>query len=241
MMAAQLRLGDITVEVIKKDIKNVHLSVHPPTGSVRIAAPRRMNMEAIRLFAISKLPWIKQHQRKLRSQEREPARDYIDRESHYVWGKRYLLRLVEISGPPRVELRPRALALHCRTDLPQEKRAAALEAWYRQQLKAAVSVLLQKWQPLLGVTASRFFVQRMKTKWGSANPARRTIRLNTELAKKPLESLEYVVVHELSHFISARHDHRFIATLDRHLPQWRAIRERLNTSALPHEEWSTRS
>jgi predicted metal-dependent hydrolase len=236
-MATQLQLGAITVEVIKKDIKNVHLSVLPPEGAVRIAAPRRMNMDAIRLFAISKLSWIKQQQKKLRRQEREPAREYIDRESHYVWGKRYLLKLVEQDAAPRIVLKHKTIELHVREGFPKEKREAALESWYREQVKAALPPLLEKWQRILDVEMNRSFVQRMKTKWGGSNPKRRNIRLNTELAKKPPDCLEYVVVHELAHFISAKHDERFIAVLDRHLPSWRVTKDLLNASPLKHEEW----
>ena len=236
-MAAQLQLGAITVEVIKKDIKNVHLSVLPPEGAVRISAPRRMNMEAIRLFAISKLSWIKQQQSKLQRQERETPRDYVDRESHYVWGKRYLLKVLTHDAAPMIVLKHKTIELHARKSLPPEKRQAAFEGWYREQVKSALPQLLDKWQGILNVEVNRSFVQRMKTKWGSSNPRRRNIRLNTELAKKPRECLEYVVVHELAHFISARHDERFISLLDQHLPSWRVTRELLNTTPLRHEEW----
>jgi hypothetical protein len=236
-MATQLQLGQITVQVLKKDIKNVHLSVLPPAGAVRIAAPRRMNMDAIRLFAISKLSWIKQQQRKLQGQERTPPRDYVDRESHYVWGKRYLLKLVEHDAPPVIMLKHRTIELHARKSLAPDKREAVFEGWYREQVKSALLPLLNKWQQALGVEINRSFVQRMKTKWGSSNPQRRNIRLNTELAKKPRDCLEYVVVHELAHFISARHDDRFIRLLDRHLPSWQVTRELLNTAPLRHEDW----
>jgi predicted metal-dependent hydrolase len=234
-MVTQLQLGSLVVEVIKKDIKNVHLSVHPPTGAVRIAAPKRMKMDAIRLFAISKLAWIKKHQQRLRAQEREPIPDYIDRESHYLWGKRYLLKVVQRDGPVSIDVQHRTIVLHVRTSTSREKRAAYLEAWYREQLRAALPALLNKWHPLLKVTAERVFVQRMKTKWGSANPVRHTIRLNTHLAKKPLECLDYVVLHELAHFIAPRHDERFIALLDMHMPHWKTIRAQLNHSPLQSE------
>lgn len=236
-MAMLLQLGGITVEVFKKDIKNVHLSVLPPKGAVRISAPQRMKMDAIRLFAISKLQWIKQQQQKLQKQEREPPRDYVDRESHYVWGKRYLLKLVTHDAAPKIALKHKTLELHARESVPAEKRQEILEAWYREQVKAALPPLLEKWEKILGVQVNRSFVQRMKTKWGSSNPKRHNIRLNTELAKKPRECLEYVVVHELAHFISARHDERFISTLDRHLPSWRMTRDLLNAAPLRHEHW----
>jgi predicted metal-dependent hydrolase len=231
-MTTHLKLGAIMVEVIKKDIKNVHLSVHPPNGAVRIAAPRRMNMDAIRLFAISKLPWIKRHQKKLRVQERETPRDYVDRESHYLWGKRYLLKIVEQEGAADIDLRHTTIVMRVRNSTSKEKRGAMLDAWYREQIRAALPAMLDKWQPLLKVAAKRVFVQRMKTKWGSANPQRHFIRLNTDLAKKAPECLEYVVLHELSHFLSPRHDQRFLALLDQHLPHWRAIRTQMNEGPL---------
>src|SRR5713101_3506705 len=200
-MVSQVKLGDIEVDVVLKDIKNVHLSVHPPTGRVRIAAPKRMRIDTIRVFAISKLDWIKQQQTKLRTQERETPREYVDRESHYVWGKRYLLTLSERDKASCVKLTHSRMLLSVRPGTDEDKRQALVEEWYRVQLREAVPALLARWQPLLGVRLERFFVQRMKTKWGSCNDEAGTIRLNTELAKKPGECLEYIVVHELVHLL----------------------------------------
>lgn len=234
---ARLQLGDVVIDVSRKDIKNIHLSVHPPAGSVTIAAPEHMKLETIRLFAISKLPWIRDRRRKLCAQARETPREYIERETHYVWGKRYLLRVIEHDAPPAVELKHRTVVLRLRPNSPTERRKEILEGWYRDQVKNALPAILAKWQPLLRVKADRAFVRRMKTKWGSSNPDRRTVRLNTELARKHPECLEYVVLHELSHFVSRRHDKRFIALLDEHLPHWRTIRDTLNTGPLAHEVW----
>jgi len=160
-----IELGGVSVDVLKKDIKNIHLSVYPPTGRVRISAPQRMNLEAIRLFAISKLRWIRQQQKKVAGQEREPAREYLDRESHYVWGKRYLLKVVEKDAAPAVELQHSRLVLRVRPGCGEAKREEILDTWYRAQVKEAVPELLAKWQPLMGLRVERFFVQRMKTKW----------------------------------------------------------------------------
>lgn len=237
-MATQIKLGDIAVEVVKKDIKNVHLSVYPPAGKVRISAPLRMNLDTIRVFAISKLDWIRQQQKKLREQERETPREYLDRESHYVWGKRYLLKVCEHEGKPFVVLKHRHLQLHIRPETGEEKRQALLEEWYRIQLKQTVPTLLAKWQPLLAVSAKRVFVQQMKTKWGSCNPRSRNIRLNTELAKKPPECLEYIIVHELVHLLEPTHNSRFISLMDEFLPQWRFYREELNRLPVRHETWN---
>jgi predicted metal-dependent hydrolase len=236
-MATTIELGGITVEVVKKDIKNVHLSVYPPAGRVRISAPVRMKLDTIRVFAISKLVWIKQQQRKLREQERETSREYLDRESHYVWGKRYLLQLVESEGPPKVELRHNRIRLHVRPGASHETKEAVLEDWYRHQLKEAVPPLITKWERLIGVKVDRLFVQRMKTKWGSCNPASNSIRLNTELAKKPPECLEYLVVHEMLHLIEPTHNTRFIALINRFMPKWQFCREVLNRLPVRHESW----
>ena len=237
-MAARLRLGDLAVDVVLKDIKNVHLSVHPPEGRVTISAPKHMNLDTIRVFAIAKLDWIRRQQRKLREQERETVREYLDRESHHVWGKRYLLTVSESDEPPSIELEHSRMLLRVRPGTGENKRQALVEEWYREQLKEAVPPLLARWQPLLGVRVERFFVQRMKTKWGSCNHKARTIRLNTELAKKPAECLEYIVVHELVHLLEPTHNARFVSLMDRFMPKWQFHRQVLNRLPVRREKWS---
>lgn len=236
-MVSELKLGDISVDVVLKNIKNVHLSVYPPTGRVRISAPAYMSMETIRVFAISKLDWIRKHQAELKKQARETPRDFVDRESHYVWGKRYLLRVVERDEVPSVALKGSTMTLSVRRNTDIGKRHAILEGWYRELLKSAIPVLIAKWGPRLEVDVERFHVQRMKTKWGSCNPDNRSIRLNTELARKPRECLEYLVVHEMAHLIERTHNPRFIALMDRFLPHWRTLRDELNSFPLAHAEW----
>ena len=234
---SQIKLGNDAVDVVFKDIKNVHLSVHPPTGSVRISAPKHMNLDTIRVFAVSKLAWIQKQQRNLREQERETVREYTDRESHYVWGKRYLLRIVEVDCAPTVELQAKEMILRIRPSTSTEVRRETISQWYRKQLKAAIPELLAKWEPIVGVHVERFFVRKMKTKWGSCNPDKRSIRLNTDLAKKPPQYLEYIVVHELTHLIEKTHNNRFTALMDQFMPQWRDYRQMLNTSSLTYENW----
>ena len=236
-MVSQIELGDIAVDVVLKDIKNIHLSVYPPHGAVRIAAPLRMKLDTIRVFAISKLGWIKQQQKKLREQERETEREHIERESHYVWGKRYLLTVKEEDAAPTIELKHSRMVLKVRPGASDTTRQDVVAQWYRDQIKATIPVLLEKWAPQMGVQVNRVFVQKMKTKWGSCNPATRSIRLNTDLAKKPAQCLEYVVVHELAHLIERHHNERFIALMDTHMPHWRQHRATLNRSPLAHEEW----
>jgi predicted metal-dependent hydrolase len=237
-MVTQITLGDITVDVVQKDIKNIHLSVYPPAGRVRISAPSRMSLDTIRVFAISKLDWIKQQQRKLREQERESPREYLDRESHYVWGKRYLLKVFEKDAPPNVELKHNKMVLQIRPATDEVKKQAVLDQWYRTQLREAALPLIAKWEPLLGVKVQKLFVQQMKTRWGSCNPASASVRLNTDLAKKPRECLEYMVVHELVHLLEPTHNKRFVALMDRFLPEWQFSREVLNRLPVRHENWA---
>lgn len=237
-MLTKIEIGDITVDVETKDIKNVHLSVYPPTGTVRISAPTRMSLEAIRLFAISKLGWIRQQQRKLREQERETPREFLDRESHFVWGRRYLLKVIEEEAASIVQIRHGALVLRVRPGTIEQAKESIVSVWYRQLLKTAVPPLIEKWEPRLNVKVNGFFVQQMKTRWGSCNPTARTIRLNTELAKKPKECLEYIVVHEMLHLLERTHNARFLANMDHFVPTWRETRELLNRLPARHERWN---
>lgn len=252
-----LRIGGSDIEVVFKDIRNIHLSVHPPDGRVRISAPLHMTLETIRLFAVSKLAWIRQQQKGFLGQERETPRELLDRESHWLWGKRYLLKVVEIDAPARVEKRHGTLVLRVRPekaapsgrktdtspsvdDRPgttNEKRHEILEEWYREQVRAAALPLVSIWASRLGLPVAEICVRRMRTKWGSCTPRRRSIRLNTELAKKPPECLEYIVVHELLHFIEPTHGKRFVALMERFMPKWRYYREELNRLPIRHERW----
>jgi len=237
MNTEKIDVGGITVDVIFKDIKNVHLSVHPPTGRVRISAPARMKLDTIRVYAISKIDWIKKHQKKFQEQERETRREYLDRESHYVWGRRYLLKVKEVNSPPSVELKHNEMILTVRPGAAMKKREAGVMAWYRDQVRDATTPLIEKWEPLLGVKVDHTIIRRMRTRWGSCTPGRRTIRLNTELAKKPRECLEYVLVHEMVHLLEPTHNANFISLMDKFMPQWRHFRDELNRAPLGHVEW----
>jgi len=236
-MTAQLHLGEISVDLVFKDIKNVHLSVHPPTGRVRISAPERMAIDKIRIFAISKLDWIKRHQTGFRNQERETPREYLDRESHYLWGRRYLLRIHEMDAPPELWLSPGKMHLVVRPSTREDKKREIIAEFYREQVRAEAPPLMEKWGRLLGVAVDRLYVRQMKTKWGTCNPRARSIRLNTELAKKPKHCLEYIVVHEMVHFLERHHGNRFVSLMDTFMPEWRLYRDELNRHPLPHETW----
>ena len=233
----QIQLGEIKVDVIRKRIKNIHLSVYPPTGAVRISAPERLSLDTVRVFALSKLGWIKKNQRKLREQERESRRDFIERESHHVWGRRYLLHVIEREGQPSVEVEPSRMVLTVRPGTGRDQRQEIVEVWYRQQVREALPALIAKWEPIMGVRVAQCTVRKMKTRWGSCTPQTRRIRINTDLAKKPSECLEYILVHEMAHLLEPTHNERFVALMDQFLPKWRSCRDELNRLPVRHEEW----
>lgn len=235
---AQLKLGDIIIDVEQKDIKNIHLSVYPPAGSVRISAPLRMDLDTIRVYALSKLNWIRKQQAKLRGQDREAPREFLNRESHYYNGKRYLLKVIEIEAPARIELKHSTLLLYVRPGAPTEKRQSILDEWYRLQLKRAVPELIEKWEKKLNVKVNEFGIRKMKTRWGSCNREAKRIWLNLELAKKPPECLEYVVVHEMVHFLERKHNELFTAYMNEYLPKWRFCKDELNRLPVKHESWN---
>lgn len=236
-MKARFLLGDIPIEVVSKDIKNLHLSVLPPSGQVRISAPKHMGLDAVRVFAIGNLPWIRRQQSKMREQERESPREYLERESHYLWGQRYLLKVLEVDQPPSVELDHNRLMLQVRPSTDIDRRREILEGWYREELRAAAMPMIEKWQGIMKVEVRRFFIQRMKTRWGSCNPKTGSIRLNTDLAKKPRECLEYIIVHEMTHLIEPTHNERFVELMDTFMPKWQFHRDVLNRLPVRHETW----
>jgi hypothetical protein len=227
-MTDLLTLGGVTVEIVKKPVKNVHLTVHPPDGRVRLVAPLRVKLDTLRLFALSKLSWIRRQQAILRAQPREPAREVVNAESHYLWGQRLLLKVIERDAAPAVLRRHKRLVLYVRPGTPKEQRQELLSFWYRDELRDAAAPLLKKWEAKLGVVVERLFIRAMKTKWGSCNPKARTIRLNTELAKKPVECLEYVLLHELAHLVEPKHNAAFRRLLDSRMPHWPHVRDALN-------------
>lgn len=228
MKTAQLKLGDVVVGVTLKDIKNIHLSVYPPTGHVKVAAPSRMRLDVIRAYVISKLAWIRKQQRKFKNQEREAPRDYVSRESHYFLGKRYLLKVVEVDGPPKIMLKHRTIVMQIRPGTSREKRKSIMDKWYRNQLKEVVAPLINKWERRMKVRVKGFGIRRMRTKWGSCNTQSRRILLNLELAKKASELVEYVIVHELAHIVERRHNDRYVALLNMMFPHWNRLRHELN-------------
>lgn len=236
-MVETIQLGDIAIDLKRKDVKHVHLSVHPPSGRVSLVAPTATRAEVARAYAVSKLGWIKDQQAKLRGQARETPRAFVERESHYIWGRRYLLSVVEKDERPSVLLGHRRIKLTVRPGSTSRKREAAMQEWQRSLLHEVVPELIRKWESRLGVKVNGYFLQRMKTKWGSCNHRARNIRLNSELVKKPKDLLEYVVVHELLHLIEPTHSDKFLALLNKHYPAWREARAELNELPLGAEVW----
>ena len=206
----QIIISDIKIDVVRKEIKNIHLAVYPPTGRVRIAAPLAVNDDAIRMFAISKLSWIKRNQHKFEVQERIPPREYKQRESHYFQGRRYLMTIIETSSTPKVVLKNKKfIELHVKPETPVNKRHEILTEWYRVQLKKQIPSIIDKWEKILNIKIDHWQVKQMKTKWGSCNIVNKRIWINLELAKKPEHCLEYIIVHEMIHLIERHHNDNF--------------------------------
>jgi predicted metal-dependent hydrolase len=236
-MTETIQLGDITIAMTRKDIKNVHLSVHPPSGRVTLVAPLATRPEVARAYAASKIGWIRDQQAKLLGQARETPRQFFERESHYLWGRRYLLSIVEKDIKPFVRLDHRRITLTVRPGSSPAKREEVMQEWHRSLLHEAIPPLIRKWEAKLGVEVAGYFLQRMKTKWGGCNPRQRNIRLNTELVKKPKDLLEYVVLHEMVHLIEPKHSERFVAKMTEYYPTWRDARAELNELPLAAEVW----
>lgn len=236
-MSETIQIGEVSIEVTRKAVKNVHLSVHPPDGRVTLVAPSATRLDVARAYAISRLGWIRQQQELLRNQARETPRRFVERESHYLWGRRHLLSIAHRDAKPCVSVDHKRITLTVRPSSDSGKRAEVLHDWHKALLHALIPPLIQKWEPRLNVKVARYFLQRMKTKWGSCNHREGNIRLNTELAKKPKDLLEYVIVHEMTHLREPTHSERFTAILQEHYPTWREARAELNELPLSAELW----
>lgn len=237
MKTETLIIGDIQIQFTRKNVKNVHLAVNPPDGHVTMVAPDSTRTDVARAYAISKLQWIRQQQNQLLKQARETERQFISRESHDLWGRRYLLTVVEREGPPEVKLNHRSMMLFVRPGSDQQKRAKVIHDWHKSILHEIIPPLIRKWELKLGVKVSKYYLRRMKTRWGGCNHNSGSIRLNTELVKKPKDLLEYVIVHELLHLIEPTHNERFIRLLNENYPSWREARSELNELPLGAEKW----
>ena len=234
-----INVRGISVEVVRKDIKNFYIGVHPPNGHVRVSAPLHFDEDAIRVAVITRLAWIQRKQTEFAKQERQPQREFVTGESHYFEGRRYRLDVIEQDCPPKVWLPNNTkIALSVRPGSDRAKRQAVMQRWYRQHLRAQLPPLLEKWEPKLGVSVNEVRIKRMKTLWGSCNIKAKRIWLNLELVKKPKSCLVYVLVHEMVHLLERHHNDRFRELMDKFLPQWRNYRDQLNRAPLAHEDWA---
>jgi predicted metal-dependent hydrolase len=235
---AEVQVSGLAVQIVRKDIKNLHLGVYPPNGRVRIAVPLSVSDDAVRLAVIGRLGWIKKRQALFAAQPRQTEREMVSGESHYFLGQRYLLRVIERHAEAEVVLRNKsAMDLYVRPDTSSAQRQQILQRWYRQRLKALIPQLLEQWQPAVCVVVHEWRIKKMKTKWGSCSKDARRIWLNLELAKKPPSCLEFILVHEMVHLLERHHNDRFKEYMDRFMPLWRLHREELNRAPLKHESW----
>jgi predicted metal-dependent hydrolase len=234
----QIQVSGIAVDIVRKDIKNLHLGVYPPRGRVRVAAPLHLDDDAVRFAVISRLAWIRRQQAGFERQDRQSQRELVTGESHYFAGQRYRLDVIEHDGPPTVSVpNHTTMKLRASPGANRDSRDAALQKWYRKRLKEQLRPLVAKWEPKVGVTVADVRIKKMKTRWGSCSAEAQRIWLNLELAKKPTSCLEYLLVHEMVHFLERHHTDRFRAYMDKLLPSWRLHRQELNRAPLAHEEW----
>ena len=223
-----IQIAEITIEVTFKDIKNIHLSVHPPNGNVTLSAPPKYDLDTLRLYVVSRLDWVRERIIRFQKQERVPARKYINNETHFFFGYRFKLFLEETKGKQFIEKTVDRLIMHSRSKSNRDKRAAIMENWHREELKILTKEFINKWEPKLNVKVVDFGIKKMKTKWGTCNPDAGRIWLNLELAKMPKNCIEYIVVHEMVHLLEKSHNLRFIALMDHYMSNWRMIKDELN-------------
>ena len=232
-------MSGIVVEVVRKEIKHLHVGVYPPRGRVRVAAPFRIDEEAVRLAVVSRLGWIRRKQKAFEEQVRQSQREMVTGESHYFRGRRYLLDVIEDDVFPSVRLAgPTSMELRIRPGSDRQARELVLQRWYRRQLRNQIPPLLGKWEPTIGENVAEVRIKKMKTLWGSCNAASRRIWLNLELAKKPASCLDFILVHEMVHFLVRGHNERFRDRMNSLLPAWRSYRDELNRAPLAHVDWA---
>jgi len=235
---SSLQVGGIEVVVLYKPVKNLHLNVLPPDGRVRVTAPQNMNDDAIRTFLATRISWIKTMQAKFKGQERQTPREYVSGETYYFFGKKYKLEVIERDAKPNIEIKGKTtIFLEVRPKTILLKREEIMQQWYRDQLHQFLEKVIDKWEKKISIKASGWSIRRMKTRWGTCNHKKKNILFNLELAKKPENCIEYVVLHELLHLIEEKHSKKFTALLDKYMPKWESEKEELNRLILSYEEW----
>ncbi len=222
-------VSGVEIEVIKKNIKNMHLSVLPPVGKVRISTPLNISDDAIKLFAIAKIGWIRKQIVKYENQPRQSEREYVSGESHYLWGQRYRMEIKHSKTANKIEIKANKLILTVRENSTQQQRENVMNEWYRAEIKAKLPALFEKWESVIGVKPNEYGVKNMLTRWGTCNVKAKRILINLQLAKKPIHCLEYIIVHELVHLIEKTHNSVFVEHMDKFIPNWRVIKDELNS------------
>lgn len=223
-----MEVGSLKIRVVRKDIRNIHLAVYPPNGIIRLASPRNVSQDTLRLFVVSKIGWIRKQQRKFQRQDREGKKEYAQRESHYYLGRRYLLKTIEKKARPVISTSNKYIVIQVRPKTSPKKKRQLLDQWYRGQMKQVVEPLIEKWEQRIKVEASAWSIRKMRTKWGSCNTESKRILLNPELVKKPVECIEFVIAHELVHLLERKHNERFLSHMDRLMKNWKTVRGKLN-------------
>ena len=233
-----LSISNLTIDIVRKDIKNMHLAVYPPHGRIRLSAPENTDSEMMRLFAISKIGWIKKHIKNFEAQPRETPREYISGESHFFQGKRYMLNIIERKGFNKVEIKgTKNINLYVRHNTSKEDKAIILKEWYRAEMKKQIPEILSKWESIIGVKSNEWAIKQMRTKWGTCNIEAKRIWLNLELSKKPIICLEYIIVHELVHLLERNHNDKFVSYMNQFMPKWRMYKTELNKLPVAHNDW----
>lgn len=223
-----MKISDIEIDVEYKAIKNIHLAVYPPNGNVHVSAPDYCTEDDLRAYLLSKLPWIRKQQKEILEQERETRREYVSGENHYLFGKRYILRVIEENTVPRIEITHKYILMYVRPESTREKRMEVLHEYYRQELHCKLNELFPRWMEKMGQENFTWKILAMKTQWGSCMQNKREIRMNLALARVPVECIEYIIVHEMSHLRVRLHNKMFESLLSMYMPNWRKLRQELN-------------
>lgn len=230
----QIVVSGIRIEVQKKNIKNLHLVVSPPDGIVRVSAPMHLSEESITMFVRTKLGWIKKQQMKFAMQPRQSKREFVSGETLYVWGKQFFLRVEYSYKGNALVLNGNQAILTVRKESTAKQREAFVNEWYRTLLKEKIEIYLPKWENITGLHCDSWQTKCMTTRWGTCNTNTRKIWLNLQLAKKPIECLEYVILHELGHLKVRSHNEDFVAFMDQYMPYWRETKKLLNDLKLDY-------
>lgn len=233
-----IEVNGINVEIVRKNIKNMYLGIYPPNGDIKVTAPIDTDDERVRLFVLTHIARIKKGQRQILEQPRISPYQYIDRESHYFRGERYLLDVHENATKNMVKLgSTKFIELHLKPNTSTEQRKNLLQQWHRKELKLLIPPLAEKWEKKIGVGVDQWDVKQMKTKWGTCNIEKRRIWINLELSQKSTRCLEYIIVHEILHFLTRHHNDEFLSLMNRYLPNWKQLKKELDSSPSSHHDW----